>query len=86
MTPWGKVAPESDYIQVQSHNHRSIKVPTHKCKISAEPNGNKKKEKTIKPKKKTGKHTHFSYPKVQDDCKESVLQFQEIKNLLNNIK
>jgi hypothetical protein len=94
MTLWGKVitpATEPDFIQVQAHNHGSVQVEAHRHKITAKANGNKKRVKTIQSKKKTGQPKYSTFPKVPDDCKESVqlahsLHFQEIKNLVNSFK
>jgi hypothetical protein len=59
------------------------------CIVKAKPNGNKKKSKTIKSKKKIGKPKHCAFPIVQDDCKESVqlthsLHIQEQRDIVKD--
>jgi hypothetical protein len=90
-TLFGRVAPPSPKtIQVpagKDHFCGFTKVHFHMCIVKVKPNGNKKKSKTIKSKKKIGKPKHCAFPKVQDDCKESVhlthsLYIQELRDLV----
>ena len=87
----GRVAPPSPktiQVPVKDHFCGFTKVQFHMCIVKVKPNGNKKKSKTIKSKKKIGKPKHCAFPKVQDDCKECVQLthslhiIQELRDLL----
>jgi hypothetical protein len=94
MTMLGRVAtptPETRCIQVKGHNRSSKEVKSHTRKIRAKPHGNKKEAKTIKSKKKKGGPRLTAFPKLPDDCKESVelaktLHIQELRDLVHKFK
>ena len=93
MTLWEKKqVPESDFIQVPSHNHGTSKVQGYKYYTTpAKCHGNKKKDKTIKSKKKTGQAKNAGLLKAPNDCKEDgqlahTLHMQKMKDLFNSFK
>ena len=85
-------APEPDFIQVLTHNHGFSKVQGYKYYTTpARSCDNKKKDKAIKSKKKTGQAKHPGFPKAKDDCKETVqlaysLHIQELQDLVKGSK
>jgi hypothetical protein len=83
-------APEPNFIQVPSCNRgSSSSIRDHRRYTTpAKSHGNKKKDKAIKSKKKTGQAKHPSFPKAKADCKETVqlantLPIQYLKYLVN---
>ena len=91
---WGRVPrekPKKTTIEIPSHNCGSHQVGAHQCTVTNNSNGNKKKDKVIKSKKKSEKTKHHAYPKTKDDCKESVklahsLHIKELRDLVNSFK
>ena len=91
---WAKIedapAPEPDFIQVPSHICGSSSIRDHRRYTTpAKSHGNKKKDKAIKSKKKTGQAKHPSFPKAKADCKETLqlantLRIQYLKDLVNS--
>jgi hypothetical protein len=92
---WAKIedapAPEPDFIQVPSHIRGSSSVRDHRRYYTtpAKSHGNKKKDKAIKSKKKTGQAKHPSFPKAKADCKETLqlahtLRIKYLKDLVNS--
>ncbi len=85
-------APEPDFIQVPTHNRGFSKVQGYKYYTTpSKSHGNKKKHKVLASKKKTGKAKHPGFPKVKDDCKETVqlaysLHIQELRDLVKGSK
>jgi hypothetical protein len=84
-------APVPDSIQVTTHSSGSSKVQGYKYyKTPAKSHGNKKKDKTIKSKKKTpGQAKHPGFPKAKADCKETLqlantLRIKYLKDLVNS--
>jgi hypothetical protein len=75
---WAKTEDEApvsgpDFIQVPDHMRGNTKVQGYKKYITpAKSQGNKKKDKAIKSKKKTGPAKHPSFPKAKADCKETL--------------
>ncbi len=83
--------PEPDFIQVPDHTRGSNKVKGYKKYTTpAKSHGNKKKDKAIKSKKKTGQAKHPGFPKAKADCKETVQLantlhiIQYLKDLVNS--
>ena len=82
--------PEPDFIIVPDHMRGNTKVQGYKKYITpAKSHGNKKKDKAIKSKKKTGQAKHPSFPKAKADCKETLqlantLRIQYLKDLVNS--
>jgi hypothetical protein len=83
-------APEPDLIKVPTHNCGSSKVQGYKYyKTPAKSHDNKKKDKAIKSKKKTGQAKHPGFPKAKADCKETLqlantLRIKYLKDLVNS--
>jgi hypothetical protein len=84
----GKVVPPThENVPVNDHFRGNTFVPLHMHRVKIKPNGNKEKSQTIHSRKKTGTAKHGAFPKVQDDCKESVqlarsLHIQELRGLV----
>jgi hypothetical protein len=79
-------SPETKKIPVPAHKRGTSHVKFHLHTVKVKPNRNRKESK-----KKTGKPKHSAYPKVKDDCKESVqlantLHIQELRDLVNSLK
>jgi hypothetical protein len=92
---WGRVAKKkpktTTTIDVEAHTRGSHQVEAHKRKVTTNSNGNKKNSKSIKAKKGKGTTKHSVFPKVQNDCRESVqlarsLHIQELRDLVNRFK
>ena len=87
-TLFGRIAPPThETAAFKEHFCGFNKDQYHMRRVKVKPNANKKKSKTINSKKKTGKPKHCAFPKVQDDCKESIqlarsLHTQELRDLV----
>jgi hypothetical protein len=83
-------APEPNFIKVPSHNRGSSSVRDHRrYSTPSKSNCNKKKDKVIKSKKKTGQAKHPGFPKAKADCKETLqlantLRIKYLKDLVNS--
>ena len=81
-------APEPEFIHVLTHNCGSSKVQGYQYYTDpAKSHGNKKKDKVIKSKKKTGQAKHYGFHKAKDDCNETVqlaysLHSEELRDLV----
>jgi hypothetical protein len=93
-TLWAKKddapAPEPDFIEVPSHNRGSSSVRDHRrYTVPAKFHGNKKKDKAIKSKKKTGQAKHSCLLKAKADCPETLqlantLHIEYLQDLVNS--
>ena len=83
-------APELEFIQVPSHSCGSSSVWDHRRYTTpAKSYGNKKKDKAIKSKSKTGQAKHSGFLKAKADCNETVqlantLHIEYLKDLVTS--